>query len=955
MLLYISQPRLLLLGLLVTKSVAVNRVNARRATTTTSTVYEIVTESFIETLYERQQGVCGFGGLDFCSNVESQWLHSNEFGSMGSTSGGNPSATSTSTSPSASASSEYQQILSGSTFQLFVTQDNGTIAYISINSDGFAYLIGSRTGQLFQWSNTSLRTYETTPRDFLALPDSEASRREMRLEKRQTLTNATNRGTIRADEIIPAGASTNFTLLLHEVDTELILTFEQREALFGTGPGCTSNSAAPDEVLAFGIADDYSSLSDCSVVSISARVASGVSSISTNSNTGTNSGPGSSGSSGGSSRSGSSGNSSGGSNGGSNGSGGLSSGNSDTGSDNDSITSLSSSGSNLPSSTDSGPITSDSATSSTSASPGSGGTSSPSNTNSPESCTDTTCSSSSSNGGNSASTTGGCEAKTAIPASLSCPNHVDGDYITLDMAVYSLCTGYSILSTTGVVTDADAINVGTIRLLPCLETCVSRGYSGALFSAHCGWDYTKNTWMCGCGTTTNSYLTPTGTYIGLFTSKTAAVFICSNTFDYSGTTPDPTRDTIIPPPKSECYLPVTDKVSASKRCPYNTDNTWQNIIYSDGQIVTSLCPGAMFVATLDLMAWTTFSTSPVPLSMSYCLQACANSVGYSNTCPGVALVADSTSLSNGYRAKCVMATGGNLALLTTDSPALDNLRWLTAGEHICNNGFMVPQCWQLLSTTPATASCCSGVKTSYRYTLGISVFNVCEGCMWDVRSTAGSTKIGTENNLFYDQCMTSYCQGGESCSAIAAFTTTATTGATPTYQCVSMGQDDATMTNTVADVGDDAYWGTAVAFLCTNTFGLQLSAPITSDLAPVFQFCAATVSTGASSWTSFFATTQALYNWNAIATATSVLLSAGCTYGCSDRGPATQAVWAQKCATAVAGGTANYFEVVREKGNDGKCYCRYPQQGAAAAPYIFASFTANTDVIEVYAYTGNNA
>ncbi|KAK6506495.1 hypothetical protein TWF506_011402 [Arthrobotrys conoides] len=944
----------LLLGLLATIiEAAAQKHIARRVTTKTATVWETVTSSLVETFYERQEGLCNAGGgLEFCSDVRSQWFYSNEFSSMNSTSGENPTATSTTTSPSASASAEYQQILSGNAFQLFVTQDNGTIAYVSINSNGFAYLIGSRTGQLFQWSESTLKTYESSPRSFLALPDSEASRHHMRLAERQTLTNSTNRGTIKASEIIPDGASTNFTLVLREIDTELVLTFAQRQALFGTGPGCTSNSEAPDSALAFGTADDYDTLSDCSVVSLSARVASGISSLSVDTNTGTSTGSGSESSSGNASGSASRSSSQSAASSDSNNS---SDDSSDT-SDNESITSLSSSGSNLPSSTDSGPITSNSGSSTTSASPGSSGTSSPSNTNLPESCSGTTCSSSSSDSDTSSSATStitGCEAETPIPESLSCPNHVDGDYITIDMDVYSLCTGYSISSTSGLTTDADAVNPGTIRLLPCLESCVSSGYQGALFSAHAQWGFTKNTWQCGCGTTTNSYVLPTVSPIGMFTSKTAAVFVCSNTFDYTGSTYDPARDTITVPPVSECYLPVTDKVSASKRCPYNVANTWQNVIYSDGQVVTSLCLGAKFASTSDLFPWSTFTTYPVPVDMSACLRSCGNAVGYPNTCPGVALVVDSTSVSNGYRIKCVMATGDDLALSTTDPAAVDTLRWLTAGEHLCPNGFALPSCAAAIAATPSTASCCSGVSSQYLYTWGSSVFNVCEGCMWAVASTLGPIKTGTANQIFYDQCISSYCQGGQTCSGIGVLTSTVTTGASPMYQCVKMGAADATMTKTIPENGDLSYYGTNVAFLCTNTFALQPSQPITSNLAPVFQICTpVTRFAGFVIYPSVLGTTKALYDWGALAVATVDLLTAGCTYGCTENNgkrPSDQPTWGQLCMATLSN-VADYFEVVREKGNEGKCYCRYAQNRALATPYSLASFTTNTDVIEVYAY-----
>ncbi|KAF3213199.1 hypothetical protein TWF192_009831 [Orbilia oligospora] len=943
-----------LLGLLATGTeAAVKSITPRRVTTKTATVWEIVTSSFVETLYERQEGLCNAGGgLEFCSDVRSQWFYSNEFGFMNST-GGNPSATTTTTSPSASASAEFQQILSGSAFQLFVTQENGTIAYVSINSDGFAYLIGSRTGQLFQWSESTLKTYETSPRSFLALPDSEASRRNIRLADRQTLTNSTNRGTIKASEIIPDGASTNFTLILREVDTELVLTWEQREALFGTGAGCTTNLAAPDSVLAFGTADDYDTLPGCSVVSLSARVANGVSSLSSDVNTGTDTQTASGSSSSSASRSASRSPSQSGA---SNGSKSLneSPGSFDS-SDNDSITSVSSSGSNLPSSTDSGPITSNSGSSTTSASPGSSGTSSPSNTNSPESCSSTTCSSSSSDSSSSvSSTTWGCVTETPIPASLSCPNHVEWDYITLDKDVYSLCTGYSISLTSGLTTDADAINAGTIRLLPCLESCVSSGYEGALFSAHAQWGFTKNTWQCGCGTTTNNFVLPTVSPIGMFTSKTAAVFICSNTFDYTGSTNDPARDTITVPPVSECYLPVSDKVSAFKRCPYNTANTWQNVIYSDGQVVTSLCPGAKFATTSDLFPWSTFSAYPIPVDMSTCLRSCSAAVGYPNTCPGVALVVDSTSISNGYRAKCVMATGDDLALITTDPAIVNTLRWLTAGEHLCPNGFALPSCAAALVATPSTASCCPGVRSQHLYTWGSSVFNICEGCMWAVASTLGPIKTGTANQIFYDQCISSYCQGGETCSGIGVLTSTVIAGASPMYQCVKMGANDATMTSTIPVNAGTSFYGTNVAFLCTNTFALQPSQPITSDLAPVYQICMpATQFAGFVIWPSIFATTKALYDWGGLAVTTSDLLTAGCTYGCTENNgkrPSDQPTWGQLCMVAVTA-SAKYWEVVREKGNDGKCYCRWPQDSVAAQAFTLSSYTVNTDVIEVYAYT----
>ncbi|KAF3277949.1 hypothetical protein TWF970_004827 [Orbilia oligospora] len=902
--------QIFLWGLLATGTeAAVKSVTPRRVTTKTATVWEIVTSSFVETLYERQEGLCDAGGsLEFCSDVRSQWFYSNEFGSMNST-GGNPSATTTTKSPSASASAEFQQILSGSAFQLFVTQENGTIAYVSINSDGFAYLIGSRTGQLFQWSESTLKTYETSPRSFLALPDNEASRRNIRLADRQTLTNSTNRGTIKASEIIPDGASTNFTLILRQVDTELVLTWEQREALFGTGAGCTTNLAAPDSVLAFGTADDYDTLPGCAVVSLSARVASGVSSLSSDVNTGTDTQTASGSSSSGASRSASRSPSQSGVSNGSN-SPIESSGSSDS-SDNDSITSVSSSsGSNLPSSTDSGPITSNSGSSTTSASPGSSGTSSPSNTDSPESCSGTTCSSSSSDSSSSvSSTTWGCVTETPIPASLSCPNHVEWDYITLDKDVYSLCTGYSISLTSSLTTDADAINPGTISLLPCLESCVSAGYEGALFSAHAQWGFTKNTWQCGCGTTTNNFVLPTVSPIGMFTSKTAAVFICSNTFDYTGSTNNPARDTITVPPVSECYLPVTDKVSAFKRCPYNTANTWQNVIYSDGQVVTSLCRGAKFATTSDLFPWSTFTTYPIPVDMTTCLQSCSAAVGYPNTCPGVALVVDSTSLSNGYRAKCVMATGDDLALITTDPAVANTLRWLTAGEHLCPNGFALPSCAAAIAATPSTATCCPGVRSQHLYTWGSSVFNICEGLI---------------------------------------------AGASPMYQCVKMGANDATMTSTIPVNAGTSFYGTNVAFLCTNTFALQPSQPITSDLAPVYQICTpATQFLGFVIWPSIFATTKALYDWGGLAVTTSDLLTAGCTYGCTENNgkrPSDQPTWGQPCMVAVTA-SAKYWEVVREKGNDGKCYCRWPQDSVAAQAFTLSSYTVNTDVIEVYAYT----
>ncbi|KAF3906971.1 hypothetical protein ABW21_db0201334 [Orbilia brochopaga] len=919
------------------------------------TVTTILTPTIAETLDARQD--CPFFSLDFCSDVQLSWLGSTQFGSMNGTtgtesasaSGGSTGGASSTSSAAPGPDIQYDRIIAGTPFQLFLLAGESTY-YVKLDGSGFAYLVPSASDVRFQWTGTSIVTYQEG-RTLFALPDSAVS---SLFPRQADIISSRFQGNVKANSTVPSGASTNFTLVPNGNVAQLVLAVSGLPALFGTGQGCSSDPDAPSNGLAFNLIDDFDSLPDCQQVAILAAVQQGIPSASTSisaTSSASNSGSGS-----GISQS----------------TGAISSSSSSSTSTRRTSsrrmstdtrettgtteTSRSTGSSSIDTRTHRG-LTTTGTSSSQSASPGSTGPSSPSDTSQP--CSGSTCSASDTGTGtgtgssssdpcaNTADCTG-CLATAQIPASLSCPGGSVNDYVTISRRVYSLCTSYSLTGLDGVETELQGGAESTLSLLPCLQSCVDADCTGMAFKVEQGPRPTQ-TWACLFETDNpQSYVagTPT-TYI--VSEYTAAVYICSNSFDDYIAPPDPTRNTLLIP-TAPCERVVD--IPTGEFCPGNTATGaafYQYFTTTDSTVFT-ICPEGQFTGTTYEAAFSsTATTFPLPFTLSDCISRCS-AITAPNPCVGAEYLISSPkppNMANGNHIFCIFGTESDAPFTTSLIPTPNHV---IAAREICTNTFAYTGCAELLAATPATASCCQG-HTGFLYTAGSSVFNVCPGCYWPSSTQAGPSYVGTQNAIFIDNCISS-CTG---CTAVgmASFTSSAIGGTTFSYACNTPTETGLAMTDASPAVLGTVWHPTAAAFLCTNSFSIPPSPPITSPLTPTFPICVARISSVLQAGTtaiykSILGGASITYGHVGGDLIISTLVYTGCDYGCTDPVTATARNLVQLCAGYARSFNKGVFEVIRYNTNQGLCECHVynPPFG-----YVPGDFSTAVDVLENYAYT----
>ncbi|KAJ6257186.1 hypothetical protein Dda_8072 [Drechslerella dactyloides] len=903
--------------------------------TTVVTVTTILTPTVFGTLDGRQNCPVGEPSLDFCSDVQLSWMGSTHYSSMngttgtGASSGGPPSSTTSGASPTAS--SQYQDIIDGSAFQLYLAFPNGAVYYIKIGNGGYVYLIIAAAGQLFRWEDSSVVTFEPRERTLFALPDSLLS--SLRPRQNDGNSVSSSHGSIKVGRIVPEGAFTNFTFIPRGNVVELVLFISGQTALFGTGPGCSSDFRAPSNGLAFNLEDNFDSLPNCQQVILTAAVAGNSPVIPSSSIvTSTSSG-------GGSISSGSSSSTS-------------SRRRTRTRSRSTTTSRPESPSSTRPSSTRTGITTGSETSSSRSASPGSTGPSSPSDTSQP--CSGTSCSASDTETPSPACTAASCTveclATAQIPASLSCPNDVANDYVTVDRRVYSLCTGYSLVGLSGVAANSQGGPESTLSLLQCLESCAEAGCTGMAFKIEQNYRPVQ-TWSCLFETDSpQSYVTGNATtYVE--SEYTAAVYICSNTFDDTIEPPNPTRNTILIP---EVPCERAEPIPTARFCPYNTatgTDSYQQFTTFDSTVYT-LCPEGQYTGVApDPNLFSSATTLPLPFTLTDCLTQCTSSSS-PDPCNGILFVVNTEQppvVTNGYSVVCLMLTDSSESFTTS---VFGGLNHVLALREICTNTFAYTGCAEDLVATPATAACCQG-RQGYLYTTGSSVFNVCPGCFWPSSGLMTPQSTGTANAIFIDDCLSSCTD----CTAIGvlSFSTSAPGGRSLTYACNSPTVAGLEMTD-ASPVNGFVEFPTAAAFLCTNSWSADPSPPITSPVTPTFAFCEPTFSTVTGQliprtvwYTSVLGGVS--LTWGGIQPGGFVdatMQTSGCFAACTDPLTPASGRYIESCASLARGAASSAFEVIRFDQNDGMCVCRYYDP---IIQYTATEFITAPNVLEVYAYS----